>query len=174
VNMRWPAQLPSGAPVPAGAWLIVVEAITGQNTFSTSRELWISYSPVDTLVHVTSLPGYSELPETVVPPHSWRPLGLALLFATGTAAGAFALNNGGLGSTPGRELVGVSIATLAAGLVMTLRKPAPRPSEGNILYNRLLHEQLAQRNADIAIENEKRRQQVTLTVVPLANTGGPR
>jgi hypothetical protein len=97
-----------------------------------------------------------------------------LLFATGTAAGAFALNTGGLGSTPGRELVGVSVATLAAGLVMTLRKPAPRPAEANIRYNRLLHEQLAQRNADIATENGKRRQQVALTVVPLSSAGGPR
>jgi hypothetical protein len=174
VSTRWPAQLPSGAPVPSGTWLLVVEAIMGQTTFSASRELRVSHSPVDTLLHLTSLPGYSELPETEVPPHSWRPLGLAFLFATGTAAGAFALNNGGVGSTPGRELVGVSVATLAAGLVMTLRKPAPRPAAANILYNRLLHEQLAQRNAGLAIENEKLRQQVTLTVVPLASTGGPR
>jgi hypothetical protein len=174
VSMRWPAQLPSGAPVAPGTWLIVVEAIAAQNSFSASRELEISYSPVDTLLNVTSLPGYSERPETEVPPHSWRPLGLAFLFATGTAAGAFALNNGRLGSTPGRELVSVSIATLAAGLVMTLRKPAPRPAEGNILYNRLLHEQLAQRNADIAKENRKRRLQVALTVVPLPPAGRQR
>src|SRR2546430_5581437 len=94
-------------------------------------------------------------PETEVPPQSWRPLGLAFLFTGGAAAGAIALNNGGLGSAPGRELVGVSIVTLAAGFVMTLRKPAPRPAEGNILYNRLLREQLVQRNADIARENVK-------------------
>jgi hypothetical protein len=174
VNMRWPAQLPSGAPVPAGAWLIVVEAIAGQNTFSASRAVRITYSPVDTVLPLTSLPGYKELPETEVPPQSWRPLGLAMLFATGTAAGAFALHNGGLGSTPGRELVGVSVATLAAGVVMTLRRPAPRPAEGNILYNRLLREQLAQRNAEIAKENVKRRQQVALMVVPLPKAGGLR
>lgn len=172
VNVRWPAQLPSGAPVPAGSWLIVVEAIAGQNTFSASRAVRVSYSPVDTLARLTSLPGYKELPETEVPPQSWRPLGLAMLFVTGTAAGTFALNNGSLGSTPTRELVGVSIATLATGLVMTLRKPAPRPAEGNIRYNRLLREQLAQRNADIAEENVKRRQQVTLTVVPLPKVDG--
>jgi hypothetical protein len=172
VNTRWPAQLPSGAPVPAGDWLIVVEATAGQNTFSASRALTITYGAVDTLPQLGSLPGYKELPETEVPPQSWRPLGLAFLFATGTAAGAFALNNGGLGSTPGRELVGVSVATLAAGLVMTLRKPAPRPAGGNILYNRLLREQLAQRNADIAEENVKRREQVALTVVPLPKAGG--
>jgi hypothetical protein len=174
VNVRWPAQLPSGAPVPAGVWLIVVEATAGQNTFSASRGVRITYGAVDTLLHVTSLPGYKELPETEVPPQSWRPLGLALLFATGTAAGTFALNNRALGTTPGRELVGMSVAALAAGLVMTLRKPAPRPAEGNILYNRLLREQLAQRNADVAKENLSRLQQVALTVVPLPNAGALR
>jgi hypothetical protein len=174
VSMRWSAQLPDGAAVPEGTWLIVVEAITGQNTFSASRELRISYGPVDTLLHMTSLPGYNELPETMVPPHSWRPFGLALVFATGTAAGAFALHNGALGSTPGRELAMVSVAALATGLVMTLRTPAARPAEANILYNRLLHEQLTQRNADIATENRKRRQKVALAVVPLSNAGTSR
>jgi hypothetical protein len=174
VNMRWPAQLPSGAPVPAGAWLIVVEATAGQNAFSASRTVTITYGAVDTLPYLTSLPGYKELPETEVPPQNWRPLGLALLFATGTAAGTLALNNGDLGSTPARELAGVSVATLAVGLIMTLRKPAPRPAEGNIQYNRLLREQLAQRNADIAEENVRRRQQVALTVVPQPTGEGPR
>jgi len=174
VNLRWLARLPNGDPVPAGTWLVVVEATSAQNTFSASRSLRVTYSAVDTLPHVTSLPGYKELPETEVPPQSWRPLGLAFLFTGGAAAGAIALNNGGLGSAPGRELVGVSIVTLAAGFVMTLRKPAPRPAEGNILYNRLLREQLVQRNADIARENVKRRQQVQLTVVPLPKPGGGR
>ena len=64
--------------------------------------------------------------------------------------------------------------TLAAGLVMTLRKPAARPAGGNILYNRLLREQLTQRNAEIAEENVKRRQQVALTVTPLPRAGGLR
>ncbi len=174
VNGRWPARLPSGDPVPPGVWLIVVEATAGQNSFSASRSVRVAYSPVDTLPFLTSLPGYKELPETEVPPQSWRPMGLAFLFTSGAAAGAFALNNGGLGSTPGRELVGVSVTTLAAGLIMTLRKPAPRPAEGNIRYNRLLREQLAQRNADIAKDNVRRRQQVQLTIVPLPKPAGAR
>jgi len=174
VNLRWPAQLPSGAPVPEGAWLIVVEATAGQNSFSVSRAVRITYGAVDTLLPLTSLPGYQELPETEIPPQSWRPLGLSLLFVAGTVAGTFALNNGDLGSAPGSELAGVSVATLATGLVMTLRRPAPRPAEANILYNRLLREQLAQRNADIAKENAKRRQQVALTVVPLPKSEGTR
>ena len=174
VNVRWLARLPNGDPVPSGTWLIVVEATSGQNTFSASRSLRVTYSPVDTVPHLTSLPGYKELPETEVPPQSWRPLGLAFLFTGSAAAGALALNNSGLGSAPGRELIGVSVVTLAAGFVMTLRKPAPRPAEANILYNRLLREQLSQRNADIAKENVKRRQQVQLTVVPLPKTGSAR
>jgi len=174
VSMRWPAQLPGGAPVPAGTWLIVVEATAGQSAFSASRAVTITHGTVDTMPNLTSLPGYKELPETEVPPQNWRPLGLALLFAAGTTAGTLALNNGDLGSTPARELAGVSVATLAVGLVMTLRKPAPRPAEGNILYNRLLREQLAQRNADIAEENVRRRQQVALTVVPHPQGESPR
>jgi hypothetical protein len=92
---------------------------------------------------------------------------MAFLFTTATAAGTVALNNGSLGSTPTRELAVVSVATLVTGLVMTLRKPAPRPAEANILYNRLLHEQLARRNDEIAQENARRSQQVLVTIVPL-------
>jgi hypothetical protein len=174
VNLRWPARLPDGEPVPAGPWLLLVEATAGQNTFSASQPIRVTHAPVDTVAHLSGLPGYHELPETEVPPQSWRPLGLAFLFAGGTAAGAVALHNGGLGATPGRELTAVSLATLAAGFVMTLRKPAPRPAEANILYNRLLQQQLARRNAEIAQENVKRREEVTLTVTPLPAARTPR
>jgi hypothetical protein len=51
---------------------------------------------------------------------------------------------------------------------MMLKKPAPQPARGNILYNRLLQEQLVRRNADIAQENVQRRRQVELTVTPIA------
>jgi len=53
------------------------------------------------------------------------------------------------------------------GFVMMLRKPAPRPAEANILYNRLLRDQIARRNQDIAKENVARRQQVQVTVTPV-------
>ena len=81
VNLRWPARLPSGDPVPAGNYTVVVEAVVGQNTFSTSQPIRVSHGAVDTLPHLTSLPGYTYLPETEVPPKSWRPLGLAFLYA---------------------------------------------------------------------------------------------
>jgi hypothetical protein len=65
-------------------------------------------------------------------------------------------------------------AALVTGIVMMLRKPAAQPAEGNILYNRLLHEQLARRNEDVAKENLARRRQVQLTVVPLPKPAGTR
>ncbi|HUL02585.1 MAG TPA: hypothetical protein VLV16_05035 [Gemmatimonadales bacterium] len=172
VNTRWTARLPGGDPVATGAWLIVVEATAGQNAYSASQALRVAYNLVDTLPHLTSLPGYQELPETEVPPQSWRPLGLAFLFTTATAVGVVALHSGDLGSAPGTELATVGAVTIGTGLVMTLRKPAPRPATGNILYNKLLREQLAQRNADITKENVKRRQQVVLSVVPLPPPAG--
>ena len=129
---------------------------------------------MDTLTHLTSLPGYQELPETEVPPQSWRPLGLSLLFVAGAVGGTYALNNNDLGSAPGGEVGVVSLVALATGAVMTLRKPAPRPAQGNILYNRLLREQIARGNVDIAKENVKRRRQVTLSVVPLPKSAGAR
>ena len=51
---------------------------------------------------------------------------------------------------------------------MSLKKPAAQPARANLLYNRLLRDQLARRNADIARENQTRRQQVRMTVAPVA------
>src|SRR5688572_10893818 len=76
VNLRWNVRTPSGDPVPEGLYTIVVEATAWQNSFSTSRQVRVSHGTVDTLAHLTSLPGYTFLPETEIPPKSWRPLGL--------------------------------------------------------------------------------------------------
>ena len=61
-----------------------------------------------------------------------------------------------------------AVAALVTGFVMTLKKPAPRPALGNIQYNKLLREQLARRNAEIAQQNTQLRRQVQITVVPIA------
>jgi len=174
INLRWPARLPSGDPVPAGNFNVVVEATVGQNNFSTLQPIRITHGAVDTLEHLTSLPGYTYLPETEVPPKSWKPLGLALVYSGVALAGTSALSHGDLGSPPMREgaVIGIGIAT--AGFVMTLKKPAPQPARGNILYNQLLREQITRRNTEIAQENTRRRQQVALTVTPLPRTGGGR
>ena len=174
VNLRWPAQLANGDLVPAGDWLIIVEAGAAQNSFSASQAVRIAYGSVDTLPHLTSLPGYQELPETEVAPQTWRPAGLAFLYTSGALIGTLGLESTTLGSGSKRELSVVGAAALVAGVVMTLRKPAPRPAEGNILYNRLLHEQLARRNQEIAQQNVTRRKQVELSVAALPKPSGGR
>ena len=174
VNIRWPARLPSGDPVPAGNYNVVIEASVGQNSFSTSQPIRVAHGAVDTLPHLTSLPGYTYLPETEVPPKSWRPMGLALVYTGVALAGTSALSNGDLGSPSLREGTVIGLGTVAAGFVMTLKKPAPQPARGNILYNQLLREQIARRNTEIAQENTRRRQQVALSVVPLPRAGGGR
>src|SRR5207244_8582349 len=131
----------------------------------------LSHGRVDTVANLASLPGYEYLPETEVPPQSWRPLGLAFLYTGGAVVGTVGLESSSLGSGSKRELAVVGGAALVTGLVMTLRKPAPRPAAANILYNRLLRDQIARRNQEIAKENVARRQQVQLTVVPLPKPG---
>ena len=174
VNLRWPARMPSGDPVPAGNYNVVVEATVGQNSFSTSQPIRITHGVVDTLAHLTSLPGYTYLPETEVPPKSWRPMGLALVYSGIALAGTSALSQGDLGSASMREGGVIGGGIVLAGFIMTLKKPAPQPARGNILYNSLLREQIARRNTEIAQENTRRRQQVALSVVPLPRTGGGR
>jgi hypothetical protein len=174
VNIRWPARMPNGDPVPAGNYNVVVEATVGQNSFSTSQPIRITHGAVDTLPHLTSLPGYTYLPETEVPPKSWRPMGLALVYSGIALAGTSALSNGDLGSASMREGGVIGGGIVLAGFIMTLKKPAPQPARGNILYNSLLREQIARRNTEIAQENTRRRQQVALSVVPLPRAGAGR
>ncbi len=174
VNLRWPARLPSGDPVPSGTYTVVVEATVGQNSFSASQPIRIAHGAVDTLPHLTSLPGYEYLPETEVPPKSSRPMGLALVYAGVALAGTAALSEGDLGSTSLREAGVIGTGVVLAGFIMTLKKPAPQPARGNILYNQLLREQIARRNAEISQDNVRRRQQVQVTVVPLPKSGAGR
>jgi hypothetical protein len=167
VNLRWPVRLAGGDPVRAGTYTVVVDARLGQNTFSASQPIRVSHGRVDTLPSITSLPGYQSLPETEIPLQSWRPVGLAFLYTGGALIGTLGLESSSLGSSSKRELGLVGGAALVTGFVMMLRKPAPRPAEANILYNRLLRDQIARRNQDIAKENAARRQQVQVTVVPV-------
>jgi hypothetical protein len=174
VNLRWPARLPNGDPVAAGNYTVVVEATLGQNSFSASQPIRVSHGAVDTVAHLTSLPGYTYLPETEVPPKSWRPMGLALVYTGIALAGTSALSNGNLGSASLREGGTIGGGILLAGFIMTLKQPAPQPARGNILYNQLLRDQITRRNTEIAQENTRRRQEVALTVAPLPRTGAGR
>jgi hypothetical protein len=173
VNLRWGAQGPDGRSVPPGDYTIQVEAQgPGQSSFSAAAQVRITHGAVDTVPHLTRLEGYDFLPETEVPPKNWRPMGLAFLY-TGAAAAGSLLFQGQLGAEQG-ALVAVGLGTVVTGFVASLSKPAPQPAQANILYNRLLREQLARRNAEIARDNEARRQAVEIRAVPLPRAGGAR
>src|SRR2546430_889046 len=146
---------------------VVVDARLGQNTSSASQPIRVSHGRVDTVPSITSLPGYQFLPETEIPPQSWRPVGLAFLYTGGALVGTLGLEGSSLGSSSKRELGLVGGAALVTGFVMMLRKPAPRPAEANILYNRLFRDQIARRNQGLAKENVARRQQGQVTVTPV-------
>ncbi len=170
-EVGWQALTPAGDPVPEGEYQVIVTAIEGQNEFSATMSLRVEHSPVDTVDHLTSLPGYTELPEMESPPRDWRPLGVSVLYVGLSAAATLALENTDLGGGVRPAIVGVSIGALLTGFVMSVKKPDARPVEANILYNQLLREQLAQRNAEIATENEQRTRQVTLTITPARSSG---
>ena len=174
VNLRWQARLASGDPVPAGSYTVVVEATVGQNSFSASQPIRVTHGAVDTLPHLLALPGYEYLPETEIPPKTWKPMGLALVYSGIALAGTSALSQGDLGSASFREAGVIGGGLMVAGFVVMLRKPAPQPARGNILYNRLLREQITRRNAEIAQDNIRRRQQVALRVVAMPRAGGVR
>ncbi len=170
-RLRWEGLTPGGEPVPEGQYQVIVTAVEGRNEFSATTPLRVDHSPVDTVGHLTSLPGYSELPELESPPRDWRPLGVSVLYAGLTSAATLALEDTDLGGGVRPAILSVSVGALVTGLVMSVKKPDPRPVQANILYNQLLREQVAQRNAEIAVENERRRGQVTLTITPGRSPG---
>jgi hypothetical protein len=165
-RFQWTMLDLGGAPLPAGDYRVITTAYEGvQNEFSSAPfALRLTHGARDTLPFLGSLPGYQEQPELVSPPRDYRPLLLSVLY-TGIAAGTFmVLEKNDLGSGPRAALFSVSGAALATGIAMSLRKPEPRPSQTNILYNQLVREQLSKRNAEIARENADRRAQIVLTV----------
>lgn len=167
-RVDWSVTSHDGRPLPPGDYEIVVTAReASRNEFaSPPLTLHVEHGQVDTLPHLTSLPGYQKQPEMVSPPRDWRPLALSVLY-TGLASVMYlSLDKGELGSGPRTAMIAVGGATLATGLVLSLRKADPRASSTNILYNRLLGELLVQRNAEIARENATRRAQVLLSVKP--------
>jgi hypothetical protein len=172
--LRWDGRLEGGAVPEAGVYTVVIEAVSGRDSYARSVRLQVTPGVVDTVPHLTSLPGYDLLPETVVPARSWRPFGLSLLTSAIAGGAALALESGKLGGGPHRELAGVSVASVGLGVLAMLRKPAPVPSEANLRYNRIVRDNLARENARIALDNDSRRRQVRLRVTPLggANADG--
>jgi hypothetical protein len=174
MRLTWNGLVRGGRPAPSGSYRIVVEASAGRDSYAASFPIRVIAGAVDTVAHLTALPGYQLLPETVMPSRSWRPFALASLAAAGIAGTSLALESSSLGGSGRRELMTVSVGTALVGLLATMKKPAPVPSEANIRYNRLVHEQLARRNAEIATENDERRKKVKLIVVPERRLAGAR
>ena len=169
VEVAWTARDAGGRPLRAGEYDLVVTAREGEREEYSTRpvRVRVDHGTVDTLPLLNSLPGYREQPEMVTPPRDWRPMALTVVI-TGLASGAFfALDNKTLGSGPRTAMISVAGASLATGLGLSLRRPEPRPSPTNVLYNRLVRELLARRNAEIAQENADRRRETLLTVRPV-------
>lgn len=168
----WSPVLEDGTPVPAGRYQLVVEAFARPEQYASQVVVEVRHGTVDTLEHISSLPGYDFQDEIEFPSRNWRPLGLAALYTAVASAASLALENSGLGSPPREEIAGVGAAVLLTGFIMSIKKPDARAVPANIRYNDLLREQIAQRNADIGQQNAIRRRQVELTVLPV--TGGSR
>jgi hypothetical protein len=164
-RFEWRAVTENGDPAAPGTYQVVVTAVEAGNQFAAPLEVDVVHAPVDTLAHLTSLLGYSELPETERPPRNWRPLGVSVLYAGLTAGATVALENTEFGESK-REIMGVAALALITGFVMSVKRPDPQPVPANIRYNELLRENLAQRNAEIAAQNAELRRQVSVTVRP--------
>jgi hypothetical protein len=171
VRLQWNGLLSKGQPPAGGNYRLIVEANAGRDSYAASLAVRITPGAVDTLPHLKSLPGYELLPETVVPPRSWKPVGLALMATSVALGGSLALESSKLGGGGRREILTVGAGTALVGLFATMRKPAAVPARANILYNSLVREQLARRNAEIAAENASRRRQVKLAIVPQPRPG---
>jgi hypothetical protein len=168
VRFQWYATLADGRPLPPGQYEIVVTAREFAREEYSSRPLGvrIAHGEVDTLPHLTELPGYQEQPEMVSPPRDWRPAAVSILY-TGAVTAAFAvLDDGQLGTGFRTSLAAVGLGVAAGGIALSLRRPEPRPSPTNIRYNDLLRDLLARRNAQIAEQNAGLRAKVLLTVTP--------
>jgi hypothetical protein len=169
VGIQWSVRGADRRPLPAGEYEVVVTAREGEREEYSSRpvRVRVEHGTVDTLPMLDSLPGYREQAEMVTPPRDWRPLALTMVFAGLTSGAFFALDNSDLGTGPRTAMISVAGAALVTGMGLSLRKPDPRPSQTNILYNRLVRELLARRNAEIAAQNAERRSQTLLTVRPI-------
>ena len=167
LRLRWNGLLRNGRPAPSGDYRLIVEASAGRDTYAASVPVRIVAGAVDTVAHLTALPGYDILSETEIPPRSWRPLGIAFLATAATSGAIIALENSSLSSPRRREIATIGVSTSIIGLLATRKRPMPVPAPANIRYNALVREQLARRNVEIASENARHQLQVKLTVTML-------
>jgi hypothetical protein len=171
VRLKWNGLLSNGQPAARGNYRLIVEASAGRDSYAAALTVRIDPGTVDTLPHLTSLEGYDLLPETMVPPRSWKPVGLALMATSVALGGSLALESSKLAGGGRSEILAIGTSAALVGFLATMKKPAAVPARANILYNSLVREQLARRNAEIAAENELRRRQVKLAIVPQLRSG---
>ncbi|MGQ0715314.1 MAG: hypothetical protein ACT4PJ_16570 [Gemmatimonadaceae bacterium] len=166
VRVPWNGLMADGLPPASGSYRLVIEATAGRESYAASLPIRIVAGSVDTVAHLTELPGYDLLPEMVVPPRSWRPLMLASAAAGVMAGASLALEHGRFSGGGRREILSIGVGTLTLGVLASWKRPAPVPAPANKRYNALVREQLARRNAELAAQNATRRRQVQLTLIP--------
>jgi hypothetical protein len=171
-SIRWNGLMADGKAAVSGSYRLVIEASAGSDLYSRAIAFRVTAAPVDTLPHLTSLPGYDLLPEMVAPPRSWKPFGIAALVTAGVAGATLALNDSKLGSGSQTPLLVVSGSALLVGGLAVAQKPAPVPNTANIRYNNLVKEQLAKQNAEITKENARRRTEVRIKVAEIPAVPG--
>lgn len=154
-----------------GTYQLLLDAQFGGDSYTARRSFEVRHSPVDTAAHLTSLPNRDPLPEMVQPARNWRPLGLATLYTVLASGASLALENTTLGRPARREIGGVAFVAITTGFVMSLKKPDSVSVPASILYNQVIREELARQNAEIAAQNEVRRGQTTITIVPIRRDG---
>jgi hypothetical protein len=115
-RVQWNGLAADGRPARTGIYQIVVEASAGRDSYAASLPLRVVAGVADTVAHLTTLPGYELLPETVVPPRSWRPFVLSVLAAAVVAGSSLAFENGSLGGRGRGELAGVGVGTVLVRL----------------------------------------------------------
>jgi tetratricopeptide (TPR) repeat protein len=169
-RFEWSALTNGGQPVPEGDYQVIITAVEAGNEFSVPIDVRVRHAPVDTTDMLTSLPGYSYLPESEIPPRDWKPLGISVLYAGLASGAAIALESNSLGESQ-REVLSIGVLAVVTGFIMSVKKPDPRPVAANIRYNELLRENLAQRNAEIARNNAERRRQTRLTIFQIEAGG---
>ncbi len=167
VTWFWSGLDENGEPFPAGSYQLLITARALREVYPGVLPFTIAHTPVDTVEHLTSLPGFEERPEMVRPPRNWMPLALSGVAAGITTGAVFATQSDASNNLTPYGLITINLGVLATGLAVSLRQPELQPVEANIAFNALLQQQLDTENANRATTNEERRRQVVLTIMPV-------
>ena len=168
LTARWPGFVHDTLPAPPGDYTVIVDArsATGDQ-YSVTRNLEVRHSAVDTVDYITEFEDRPFLPETEQPGRNFRPLGITALYAGVAAVAAIVLESTELENPPRRELGGSAVVALGVGLGLSLKKPDARSIPAAIQYNDLLRDNLVEENERRRLNNEERKTQVRLTILPM-------